>query len=716
MRAAMARAGLAVAALMSSHAFASDFVFLNSNKPFKGFNDATRVERAGLNFGTTRGAQAQIVFRAAGALWGAVLRSEVPIVVNAAFATQGEDSTFTCDDPSGVVLGFARKSGSLINANYPLPRAAYPFALANALSRSNVSSSRDVIYTRFNADLGQPNCKVIASWNMSLDDNGSTLMAVVLHEFGHGLGFASNINKDTGQFFEGASPFDYSLFDVTQSPAVPWLSSGPAGRIPLVTTPNGLVLGGPQVKAEIPRFLGFSPTLDVTLGGADGGTLNYATAAFSGPIQGGGPVARANPSDACADLAAGSLSGKMALIRRGTCAFAEKAARAVDAGAIGILVSNNEAGIFAMAPGRPRINIPAVMIGQGEGAWLETELARDGGTASVRFTLGSARSNANASGAYVYTPSTYAPGSQVSHFNVGSYPRSLLMEPFINPSSRLSMDLTPAAMADMGWPVVNGLTVSVVKALEVPLLQNGDTEYLIAVINRRATAIDSVTLDVSGPGTTKVTKYEGGCTAAPCSLGAMQPGDTQMVVAYLKIGAGLSGDFKVAAKLSPSTANADDNLTASQTLPIASGGDLVVTVTPPAKMDPGTDAVFTTTIVNNGPSTAVQLKATTSLTGSNGAALTLTGDCAGDNPACTLGQLANGDTWSFPTLFSVPKDFGQKVTFSATVSSLTPDPDAGNNTATTQFARGCSTVSGSDVSVWWLAMVLVFALRRRSVS
>ncbi len=700
-----------LAVLVAAQVHAADFIIQNSNRPTKGFNDRTPVEPAGLNFATTRGGQAQLAFRAAGAIWGATLRSATPIVIDAAFATAGEDPTFSCDDPTRVVLGFARRSGQLSDPTFPKPGGSYPFALANALAGKNLIGTRPAIFTRFNAELGTPRCKGFDAWDFSLDKNGLTLLSTLMHEFGHGLGFASALNPTLGTFTEGGQAFDYQVWDVTTPTPQSWLTSGPEARKTLAITPAGIVLNGPNVTRDTPRYLGFAPEMKVQFDGADAGVLDYVPGAFSGTVQGGGVVALANPADGCAPLGQGSLEGKVALIRRGTCTFLEKAARAVDAGAIAMVVSNNEGGYIQMAPAKPALEIPAVLISQEAGAQIEAAMA--GGVASVQFVSGEVRSNANATGVYLYTPPTLEGGSSVSHFNTGSYPRALLMQPASHPSTVLNLDLTGAAMADMGWSVVNGLTLSIVKALEAPLTSGQDSEYLVAIINRRATTIDSVGLEITGPGATTVTSYRGGCTSAPCSLGLMRAGDTVFVVVTVKPGPGLSGDFVVQAKLTPSSADAEDNLVYTATTPIASGGDLKVTVIPPAKLEPGVDAVFTTKIVNDGPSTATEVAATVTLVAADGSALTVTGDCSGPEK-CILTQLGNSETWEFATTFAVPKDFNKKVTFTATVSSYTPDSNEANNTASTSSEKGgCSSLGGADASMLLAAFAVLAVLRAR---
>ncbi len=102
-------------------------------------------------------------------------------------------------------------------------------------------------------------------------------------------------------------------------------------------------------------------------------------------------------------------------------------------------------------------------------------------------------------------------------------------------------------------------------------------------------------------------------------------------------------------------------------------------------------------------------------TSADGAAVSLTGDCAEPSP-CGYTQLAKDEPLTLTTTFSVPKGFNKKVTVTATVTSGTPDSNSANNTATTTAMHaGCSSVSGSDVSLWLAAFVLLAMMRRRAV-
>ena len=58
----------------------------------------------------------------------------------------------------------------------------------------------------------------------------------------------------------------------------------------------------------------------------------------------------------------------------------------------------------------------------------------------------------------LYTPSTYSEGSSVGHWDSSASP-DLLMEPTINPRLPRNLDLTPAALQDVGWSPPAGLSI-----------------------------------------------------------------------------------------------------------------------------------------------------------------------------------------------------------------------------------------------------------------
>lgn len=108
------------------------------------------------------------------------------------------------------------------------------------------------------------------------------------------------------------------------------------------------------------------------------------TGAANPPASGSLPMARTGTTttadDACAALPAGSLTGKAALIRRGTCSFRIKAINAMNAGAAAVIVYNNVPGVVAGTvvatdPPGDLSGYPIVGISQADGAVLNSRIA-----------------------------------------------------------------------------------------------------------------------------------------------------------------------------------------------------------------------------------------------------------------------------------------------------------------------------------------------------
>jgi subtilisin family serine protease len=105
-----------------------------------------------------------------------------------------------------------------------------------------------------------------------------------------------------------------------------------------------------------------------------------ATGAPLPPTSGTYPMARTGTSttanDACSPLPTGSLAGKVALIRRGTCTFYAKAYNAQLAGAVAVVLYNNVPGrVSPTVAGTPPITIPVVAVSDTEGALINNRLA-----------------------------------------------------------------------------------------------------------------------------------------------------------------------------------------------------------------------------------------------------------------------------------------------------------------------------------------------------
>ena len=181
-----------------------------------GFKDATPVAAVGGNTGTTLGDQRKQAFEFALNEWAQRLKSNVAVVVNANWANQ------TCNATSGV-LG---KAGPQLIADYPgAPQAHtfYALALADALKGSTIVPGTDDIDATFNLQVdNKPGSGCLGSkkFYYGLDANAAgniSFINVAVHELGHGLGFVSLIDADTGASSDTGNGYfaimDYKLFD-----------------------------------------------------------------------------------------------------------------------------------------------------------------------------------------------------------------------------------------------------------------------------------------------------------------------------------------------------------------------------------------------------------------------------------------------------------------------------------------------------------------------
>ena len=90
-------------------------------------------------------------------------------------------------------------------------------------------------------------------------------------------------------------------------------------------------------------------------------------------------VAPESNTEGCTAWEANSLENKIALVNRGTCFFEEKATMAQNAGALALIVANNESEAnFTMSMGEA--TLPAVMITLTDGNKLETAITNDAST------------------------------------------------------------------------------------------------------------------------------------------------------------------------------------------------------------------------------------------------------------------------------------------------------------------------------------------------
>jgi hypothetical protein len=468
---ACAASALALISAAAGAQASATIVIVNQNAPGEGFNDPTPATPVGGNTGTTLGQQRLIAFQRAADIWGATLTSSVTIRIGASFVP------LACTANSAV-LGSA--GADEIWSDFPgAPRAKtwYPSALASKLAGKDLASPGEPhIVARFNSRLGLfPDCLPGDGFYLGLDDkfgNQVDLVTVLLHEFAHGLGFQTFTDDATGQEEQGQpSIWDYFLLDNRTNRL--WVEMTDAERKASATTWRGLSWNGPIVTAAVPQVLGPASLLAVSGAAAGSAAGNYSVgdASFGPPLsnppvsgqlmpvvdQADGTGLACQPLSALNALA---VRGNIALVDRGTCAFTDKARNVQAAGAIGMIVADNQAGdVSDLGGSDPTIHIPSVRVTQVDGAKLKAALQRRSRTQSgVIASLGldtQHRAGTDADGhILMYTPSVLSPGSSVSHYTTEAKPDQL-MEPAINTDLTHEVtpprDLTFPLLRDIGW-------------------------------------------------------------------------------------------------------------------------------------------------------------------------------------------------------------------------------------------------------------------------
>ena len=448
------RNALAVAVLTvlgtASSAQAADIILVNLDGANEGYNDTTVVAPVGGNPGTTRGLQRQYVAAYAAQLWGSILKSEQPIYIAAQFNPLGAN-----------VLGSA---GSVtVHANFtnvPVTGVWYNAALADAISGIDLAPTSYDISSQYSSDF---------PFYYGLDDNTPVgqinFLDVVMHEFGHGLGFQNFENEAAGTFLNGV-PDIYSVFTYDNTAGKYWTQMTVAQRQASALNYGNVVFTGPNAKAGAALILDDRKDFRVTAPASVAGNYSYNTVPFGPAVTGsnfsGQMVLGVDPSDgagasttdACSPLTnAAAVAGKIVLVDRGTCGVAIKSKNVQNAGGIGVVVANNVGGnpppSFAGADAT--LTIPTIVVTQATGNSLRANLP-----AQVAFVIDPTKLHgADDQGRpRLFMPNPVQGGSSGSHYDSIAMP-NLLMEPAINDSlfSAANLDITPHLMADIGWQI-----------------------------------------------------------------------------------------------------------------------------------------------------------------------------------------------------------------------------------------------------------------------
>jgi len=452
---------------------AATIVIVNTNAAGVGFNDPTPAAPVGGNPGTTLGQQRLNAFVYAADLWGATVTSPVPIFIDAAFIP------LACTANAGT-LGSAGSTFLLAGLDPPgKPDRIYGMALTDKIEGFDVGPGLPDIQARFNSDLGMnANCLPNSGWYLGLDTKHGTrtdLVTVLLHEFGHGLGFQTFTSGLTGaQRTVSGVPFPsvWDDFIRDNGTGLNWVQMTNAQRQASAINTGKLVWTGPGVTATWPGVLSGAPllTLSGPAAGTAAGNYDIGRASFGARLSASGtagdimPIIPDSPGvEGCAPFTALNklaVSGNVALISRGTCGFAVKAKNAQDAGAIGVIIQDNVAA--AAPPGLggtdDTVIIPTVSVTQAVGVKIRSALAKRSRNRSGvigNLTTDPTRIS-GIDGGYVqlYSPNPFQSGSSVSHYDITNFPNQH-MEPAIN--GDLTHDLIPpndmtfTLLKDIGW-------------------------------------------------------------------------------------------------------------------------------------------------------------------------------------------------------------------------------------------------------------------------
>lgn len=237
----------------------------------------------------------------------------------------------------------------------------------------------DVCYT--NTSTGQglcPNSSSVAAINQAIADG---IVDTINFSIGGGADPWSDavslafLNATDAGIYIAASAGNSGPGANTLGHNEPWVGSTAASQTGRNGFSYALMVTGP---APVPANL--APVL---INEGSGGVSLSATIPGTTPLLISSGIS--GTSDGCAAYPANTFAGALAVIRRGTCSFAIKVNNAAAAGAIGVVIANNAAGVIL--PSVPGTTIPVFSVTQAEGDALATFGQANPTTATAQITF-----------------------------------------------------------------------------------------------------------------------------------------------------------------------------------------------------------------------------------------------------------------------------------------------------------------------------------------
>ena len=440
---------VATMALSATAARATDIIPVNLDDPGEGYNDPTAATPVAGNPGTTIGEQRQIVAQFAADLWGSVLVSNQPIYIGAQFNPLGANVLGS----AGATSVFSDFAPGIVAGTW------YSSALADSLAGADLNSGDLDISSQFSSDF---------AFYYGLDGNTPagqiSFLDVVMHEFGHGLGFQNFENEAAGTFLAGQQDI-YSVFTRDNSTGKYWTQMTVPERQVSALNYGKVVFDGPRATLGAMLTLDARTAFRVTAPAAIAGEYEYGTASF-GPaitpanfhgtvVLGTDGVGASN--DGCEPLTNfAAMAGNIALLDRGICTFNIKAQNAQAAGATAMVIADNAPGNPPPALGGtdPTVTIPSLRITLADGNAFKANLPVQVGLVVDASKLQGAD---DAGHPRLFMPNPVQGGSSGSHYDTAMAPNAL-MEPAINDSlnASLNLDMTPNLLQDTGWKLNTG--------------------------------------------------------------------------------------------------------------------------------------------------------------------------------------------------------------------------------------------------------------------
>jgi len=293
---------------------------------------------------------------------------------------------------------------------------------------------------------------------------------------------------------------------------------------------------------------------------------------------------------------------------------------------------------------------------------------------------------------------TLTAGQSVTLTSMYNVPTSYSGGPIVNTASVTANEGDPNIADNQSTTTTNvgaAADVAISKTGPPAVTLGQNITYTISVANFGPAGASGVTVsDTTPTGLTPVSVTGGGCTAFPCSIGALAVGPPVTITATYNVPANFSGPSPIlntATVTSASDPNSGNNSATASTT-VTSQADLGITKTGPASVALGSNITYTINVTNTGALAA----ANTFVSDPTPAGLTPVSVSGGGCSAfpCAVGTINPGGSVVITAVFNVPPGFASpSVTNTATVSTSSSESNLANNSAT-----AVTPVSGTGIA------------------